>query len=162
MGWFYSVELYASIVYWGETAVTKWCSVCLYFSAAVVVLCARGLQHFQMQYMPTWYLYTVSAMAAAVEYWKWYPHCRVSYHFMFPDRYRTLRQTGSFPWGNAEREQQWHGEDGVVKSMQHSSHSNVHKVSMMTDVAHICLSSISPAKNTTPLTETSRTLCAML
>jgi hypothetical protein len=43
--------------------------------------------------------------AAAAEYRQQYPHCRVPYHSMFPHVYRTLRETGSFPQGNAEHEQ---------------------------------------------------------
>jgi hypothetical protein len=65
-----------------------------------------------------------SGRATVVEYWQRFPH-----HKTLENVQRTLRETSSFPWANAECEQQWYGGVDVLAAVQWS------RISRMTGVA---------------------------
>lgn len=107
----------------------------MWLCCAVESIYVQCLKHFHAVYADMVFVYSFcsgNGRAVAAVYWQQYLHCRVPYHFQFPKVYRTLRETFSFSWGNAEHEQQSCGEDSVLDAVQWSPRSSVHSISMMT------------------------------
>jgi hypothetical protein len=74
--------------------------------------------------------------AAVLEYRQRYPLRRNPHRKTFENVHRTLRETGSFPRANAEREQRRREEDGVVAAVQQIPSSSIRRISRTTGVAH--------------------------
>jgi hypothetical protein len=74
--------------------------------------------------------------ATVVEYWQRYPLCRIPHHKIFENIQRTLRETGSFPWVNAEHKWWQHGDDDVLVAVQQSPSTSTWTISRITGAAH--------------------------
>jgi hypothetical protein len=93
-----------------------------------------------------------------MEYWQRYLLHRAPHHKIFGNIQRTLKETRSFPWANAECEWWWHGND-VLEEVQQSQSST--DTSMENSEPWWFLS-ISPTESTIPLTGISCQLCMIL
>jgi len=133
------------LVKWTRTAVT-WSSFCMYSAwlvtagvgVGVAVLYCSGAVKTPNTFTNeedanikfAYGLHNAHCRAAVVQFHHRHPHCET-----LETIHRILRESGSFPWVNAECEEPRHGEIDVLVAVQWSRSASIQRIFQMTGTA---------------------------